>query len=455
MKSNLKLPPGSHIHIVGVAGVGMSALAQLLVDLGFRVSGSDRFLDQGEPVPVLERLQAAGVELLPQDGRGIRADTACVAVSTAIENENPELVAARDHSVPVIHRATLLASRCAGFRVVAVSGTAGKTTVTGMIGWILDRIGLDPTVVNGGGVVNWSAANRVASVRKGAGEWWIVEADESDRSLLSFTSDVAVITNASKDHFDLDEVHRIFAQFAARSRGTVIVGPGLKTLPGLEGAEEAAGRTEVIDGSVFVVVGDLRIPVPLIGQHNGDNARMAIAVCRALGCALEDIAEALATFGGIERRLEVVGKEQGITVIDEYAHNPSKISAAWSSVAGSSSRIFGVWRPHGFGPLALMFDELVDAFTSICRKDDCLVLLPVFYAGGTAGGATSSAELAEALRARGVNVFAADDYDEVESRARDFLRAGDTLLVMGARDPGLPRFARKMCERKEDQGLTE
>ena len=441
----VELQPGAHVHVVGAAGVGMSALAQLLVDLGYCVTGSDRFLDQGEPVPVLALLESAGVELLPQDGSGVRADTACVAVSTAIEDENPELIAARGHSVPVVHRATLLSSLCADFRVVAVSGTAGKTTVTGMIGWILDQVGLDPTVVNGGGIVNWMTPERVASVKRGNGQWWIVEADESDRSLLAFTPDVAVITNASKDHFALEEVHRIFSRFAARSRGPVIVGPGLTAIPGLESAEEAPGRTEVIDGSVFLVIEDLRIPVPLLGEHNGENARIAIAVCRSLGCALDDIAQALETFGGIERRLEVVGKARGITVIDEYAHNPSKITAAWTAVAESTPRIFGVWRPHGFGPLALMFDELVDAFSMVCRKEDRVVLLPVFYAGGTAQGSTTSGDLAAALRARGVDVCGADDFDEVEIQAGEFLQEGDTLLVMGARDPGLPRFARRMC----------
>jgi UDP-N-acetylmuramate--alanine ligase len=371
----MELQPGAQVHIVGVGGVGMSALAQILVDLGYRVTGSDRFLDQGETVPVFAQLEAAGVKFLPQDGSGVRTDTACIAVSTAIEEQNPELVAGRDHAVPVVHRASLLASLCGDSRVVAVSGTAGKTTVTGMIGWIFDQIGLDPTVVNGGGIVNWITPERVASVKKGAGRWWIVEADESDRSLLEFTPDVAVITNASKDHFALEEVYRIFAQFAARSRGPVVVGPGLAAIPGLENAEEAAGRTEVIDGSVSLVVGDLRIPVPLLGAHNGENARIAVAVCRSLGCSLKDIAHALKSFRGIERRLEIVGKVLGSTVIDEYAHNPSKISAAWSTVAELSPRIFGVWRPHGFGPLALMFDELVDAFCRVCRtgaRCECL-----------------------------------------------------------------------------------
>lgn len=444
---SLDLPPGSHIHVVGVAGVGMSALAQLLLDLDFRVTGSDRFLDQGESVPVLGQLERAGVVLVPQDGRAVCPGSACVVVSTAIEDDNPDLFAARSHSVGVVHRAALLADLCSASRLVAVTGTAGKTTVTGMIGWLLERCGMDPTVVNGGGVVNWLSPDRAASVRKGAGEWWVVEADESDRSLLSFRPDIAVITNASKDHFPLEEVHGLFVRFADRCCGSILVGPGLSSIPGMERAEEVPGGVEAVEGGYSVAIGEGYASVPLAGKHNAANTGMALAVCRQLGCSDEQLAEHLGSFRGIERRLERVGESNGAVVIDDYAHNPSKISAAWTAVAPSSGRVMGVWRPHGFSPLNLMFDELVEAFVTVCQKDDCLFLLPVFYAGGTAKGSPSSDEVARALRARGVNVEVEADFGGLERRLRDELGVGDTLLVMGARDPGLPRFARRMCGR--------
>jgi UDP-N-acetylmuramate--alanine ligase len=180
---------GEHYHLVGVAGVGMSALAQVLLGQGMRVSGSDRHFDRGEDLEVIAKLRGAGVRFLPQDGRGVTAGTAGVVVSTAIEKGNPDLEAAECRAVPVMHRAEMLARAAAGKRCVAVTGTSGKSTVTGMIGWILDQAGADPVVVNGAPVLNWVTPAAVGNVRLGKSDLWVLEADESDRSLLRYHPD--------------------------------------------------------------------------------------------------------------------------------------------------------------------------------------------------------------------------------------------------------------------------
>ena len=246
-----------HVHVVGAAGVGMSALAQALVDAGYRVTGSDRYVDQGQAMPVLEQLRLAGVRLLPQDGSAITASTACIAVSTAIEEDNPDLRRAQALGVEVVHRAAMIARIVAGRRLLAVTGTAGKTTVTGMIGHICAEAGMDPVVINGGVVTNWQSERRVGSVRKGAGDIAVIEADESDRSLLSFQPHYSVITNITKDHFELDEVVRLFRAFRERTASWSVLGPqAAGVLDGATPAELEVSRRA--DGKWFRHEGNWR-----------------------------------------------------------------------------------------------------------------------------------------------------------------------------------------------------
>ncbi len=226
----LRVPPEPDIHwrmrahLIGIGGVGMSALAQALLDHGFAVGGSDRLLNDPNtiPPPVFSVLRAAGVALHPQDGSGIATGLDIVIASSAVESGNPDLVAAHRLGIPVISRAAMLARLVEGRPLIAVAGTAGKTTVTGMIGWILEQTGRDPAVVNGGELVAWSRPNRVGGVRHGSGEWTVIETDESDRSLLLFHPAWAVITNISKDHYELDELERVFRAFAAQTAEGIV-----------------------------------------------------------------------------------------------------------------------------------------------------------------------------------------------------------------------------------------
>jgi UDP-N-acetylmuramate--alanine ligase len=421
-----------------VAGIGMSALAQALLASGWAVTGSDRLADAGTETEVLETLRGAGVRLCPQDGSGITDATDAVVVSTAIERGNPDLVAAERRGIPVRHRAEMLAALLEGRETIAVTGTSGKTTVTGMVGWILERLGADPTVVNGGVVLNWAGPGRLGNVRVGRSNRWVIEADESDRSLLRFRPDWALITNASADHFTLSEVHALFEQFRAQVRREVLIGWD-PAMPWHDLEAELAA-----DGVRFDYRG-VAFHVPLLGRHNAENALQAAVLAERMGYDREAVGMALRSFAGIHRRLERVGIAGGVTVVDDYAHNPAKIAAAWRAVAPFHRRVIAVWQPHGFAPLAHMLEDLVVAIRAVAGPDDILFVLPVYYAGGTASRAVSAADLVARLTAERVAAARVETADALVARVTAAARAGDAVLSMGARDPGLPALARRLA----------
>jgi len=427
-------------HVVGVAGVGMNALAQALIGDGWSVSGSDRYEDQGQDLEVIRKLKEASVRFFPQDGSGVSSATEAVVVSTAIEKENPDIAAAARFNVPVRHRAEMLAELVEGRQTVAIAGTSGKTTVTGMVGWILEQLGADPTVVNGGVLVNWAAENRIGNVRTGRSGLCVIEVDESDRSLLRFHPEWALITNMSADHFNLAETDALFRQFRGQVRRECIAGWEC-------GVSEQDLNTRLDrNGSKFTYDG-VEFEVPLLGAHNVENALHAAILCRSMGYELGRIRDALGGFKGIQRRLERVGQARGVTVVDEYAHNPAKIAAAWRAVAPYYSRVTAFWRPHGFKPLSLMFNDLVSMFAGVCRPQDRLYLLPVYYAGGTVSKQMDSEVLAEALKERGVATEWIPDYGTLMEQIAGDARTGDVVLCIGARDPGIPKFARELVIR--------
>ena len=435
----MKTSNPSVVHVVGIGGVGMSALAQALIDRGNRVSGSDRLLDRGDRTPALLKLEKQGVALFPQNGSGVRAGiTARVVISSAIEPDNPELAAAQAAGIPSVHRAAELAALLADRRLIAVAGTCGKSTVTAMLGHLLAGTGFDPMVVNGAEVIGWDAGGtRIGSVRPGRGEWAVAEVDESDKSLMAFRPEHAIITNASADHFGLAETEALFADFRTRVKGSVI-----------DGCAEALKPESVELGSwsgSFVLKG-VRYTVPMPGAHNVQNAWHAVRLARLIGAEPAGLAAALATFPGVSRRLQRVGMCGGAAVVDDYAHNPEKLSAAWTTLAAAFPKgVCGVWRPHGFGPLRKMLAALAEMFGRVCRPCDRLLLLPVYDAGGTADRSISSRDLAVLLQAKGTRVELVDSIDAAEAAMRAAAPEVGVLATLGARDPDLPRLAERLA----------
>ena len=420
---------GGSIHLVGIGGVGMSALAQAYLDAGYAVSGADRSLRaDGRRTPVLEALATEGVLLFPDDVSGVGVGTDRLVVSTAIEDTNPDLAAARARGIPVVHRAAALSELLSARKLVAVAGTCGKSTVTAILGHVLVECGFDPLVVNGAQVVGWDInGTRVGSVRNGTGEYAVAEVDESDKSLTAFHPYAAIVTNASADHYSKEEMDSVFDAFIRDIPGPVIDG-------------------RVTDGAPVEAVEKLPMP----GAHNRANARLALAMAIALGADPAKAAAALATFPGVERRLQRVGSvlcgDQEVAVYDDYAHNPEKLHAMWTTLAEAYPRgVAAVWRPHGYGPLRKMLEPLAAAFRGVMRPQDALVLLPVYDAGGTADRSVNSDALAALLGDAPGTVKLVSDLEKAEEYLRARADAFGAIVTAGARDPGLPVLARRLA----------
>lgn len=411
------------VHLVGIGGVGMSALAQALLDAGGTVTGADRALGGSGARPgVLAALARAGVRLFPDDGSGIGSDTARVIVSTAVEETNRDLRCARARGIPVVHRAAALAELLAPRRLVAVAGTCGKSTVTAILGHLLAESGFDPVVVNGAQVVGWDAGGtRVGSTRKGTGAYAVAEVDESDKSLVAFKPFAAVVTNASADHYSKAEMDAVFDAFVRGVPGPVIDGRRTPMVP------SAAART-----------------IPLPGEHNAVNAECALRMAAALGADPARLAAAIRTFPGVERRLQRVGTCGGAVVYDDYAHNPEKLHAMLATLQAAYPKgVAVVWRPHGYAPLRKMLEALAAMFRATLRPCDELLVLPVYDAGGTTDRSLNSDALVARLNASPVRFV--EGLEDAETHLRTHAPAFGALVVAGARDPGLPVLARRLA----------
>lgn len=425
------------IHVVGIGGVGMSAIAQAYLDRGAEVTGSDRTADHGDVTETVRALMGQGVRVFSQDGSGVCPETAKVVVSTAIEADNPDLLAAKRLGIPVLHRSAALEEVVSGHRLVAVAGTSGKSTTTALLGWLLAGTGFDPMVVDGAAVVGWdNGGRRVGSVREGSGGWCVFEADESDKSCLRYHPDYAIITNESADHFGMEETHALFEAFAANVSREVV-----RDLPPPDAVLPLEGW-----GGRFRFHG-IDFSVPLPGAHNVSNAWQAVRLASLLGADDTALARALASFPGVCRRLEKVGEAPlGAAVFDDYGHNPAKLSAAMSAIRAAFGRMAVVWRPHGYAPLRHMLEPLADAFAASLRPGDWLGLLPVYDAGGTTDRSINSDALLRALEARGVrNAGLVADISGAREALAQRDGPGAALLVCGARDPDLPRLARSLA----------
>jgi len=395
-------------HLIGIGGVGMSALATTLKRLGDEVTGADRTLG----TPNVRFLESLGIRVFPDDGSGVDATTDEVIVSTAIEDTNAGLVKAKTLGIPVVHRAKALARALGDRRLVAVVGTCGKSTVTAMLGHVLTACGFDPLCVNGANVPGWEGA-----VRFGHGAYAVAEVDESDKSLVAFSPYAAIVTNASADHYSKEEMDEVFDAFVKDLPGPLV--DGRKGVDGPEGLE-----------------------VPIPGRHNLQNAALAVRMAEALGVKREDALAAMKAFPGVERRLQRIGASTP-AVYDDYAHNPEKIKAMWTTLAEKYPKgICVIWRPHGYGPLRKLLEPLAAMFNETIRPQDKLLLLPVYDAGGTAYRGINSGDLAVRLRPESVTLVpdhgAAFDWCTI--RAESF----DALVTCGARDPELPALARRL-----------
>jgi len=443
-------------HFSGVAGAGMNPLAQLMRARGHRVQGSDRAFDQGRSAEVEARLRRAGVVLRPQDGTAVTHDIDRFVYSTAVEADTPEMRAARALGLELVPRPALLAEIVNhGHPGVAVAGTSGKSTITGMVAWILREAGVPATILGGAALVGEDGGGCVAA---GPAEGPVIaEACESDGTLVGYRPAIGLVHNISRDHGEVGDVRGQFTTFADNSarllinvacREAAALAPGRAPLT-YGAAAGADAVLAVITPGPDRAVGILRaggraisLDLPQPGVHNLENAVAAALVALELGVASGAIEAALARFPGVARRFEVIGTTaSGIRVVDDYAHNGEKLRAAITTAQAGASRLVAVFQPHGFGPARFLRAELRELLPRILRGQDRFGYLEIFYAGGTVTKDISSRILADDLPAPVRCGYAADHAAAVQW-IRAEARPGDTVLVMGARDPALPALAR-------------
>lgn len=458
----------------GIGGSGMLPLAMIVQAQGHRIEGSDRALDQGRTPAKFDWLRAHGVTLHPQDGSGVTRPEQIVVATGAVEDTVPDIGAARRAGATIVTRPQLLSQLFnAAPTSVGVAGTSGKSTITGMIAWILSQTGREPTVVNGAVMKNFADADHpFASALAGSPELFVAEVDESDGSIARYNPTVAVVSNISLDHKSMEELRDLFGGFTGRAGAAVLnldnletaalaqtladAGRGravvtfalgneaadlsahdLKPLPtgmSFSLSERASGRT---------LAGTLNVP----GAHNVANALAALGAVQALGVDLDQAVAALETFAGIRRRMEVVGAARGVTVIDDFAHNPDKIAATLKTLHAFDGRLLILFQPHGFGPLKLMQTEFTEGFAGLMRDDDVLVMPEPVYYGGTTDRSVGSQDIAAGVRALGRNAEALADRAACGDRLLALAQPGDRIIVMGARDDTLSDFAADILER--------
>jgi len=451
----------------GIGGSGMLPLAAIVRAGGARVAGSDRSLDAGRLANKFDYLRSLGIALAPQDGSGI-ADGMTLVTSAAVEQTIPDVVRARELGLDHLTRPQLLARLLnAAHKSVAVGGTSGKSTVTGMIGWILHALHRQPTVMNGAVMKNFvSPSAPFASALVGDPELFVSEVDESDGSIALYHPTVAVLTNISLDHMTMDELRALFGDFLARS-GKVVLNlddPETRVLADALPAEKLIGygfdspgatlvgrNLELLpDGVGFTVeFGKQRQEVELHvpGRHNAMNGLAALGAVHALGIPLDQAVAALARFAGLKRRLETVGTAGGVTVIDDFAHNPDKIAATLATLTAQPGRLLIMFQPHGYGPIAKMGEELAKVFAEGMRQGDRLFLPDPVYQGGTVDRSRGSDWMADAIRAAGGDVEHIPERGQIGEKLLAEALPGDRIAILGARDDSLSEFAVGLVER--------
>jgi UDP-N-acetylmuramate--alanine ligase len=452
----------------GIGGSGMLPLALIVQAQGGRIEGSDRALDQGRTPEKFDWLRAHGVTLHPQDGSGVTRAAQTVIATGAVEDTVPDIGAARRVGATIKTRPELLSELFnAAPTSIGVAGTSGKSTITGMIAWILHQTGRDPTVMNGAVMKNFADADHpFASALIGGSDLFVSEVDESDGSIARYDPTVAVVSNISLDHKSMEELRDLFGGFVQRAATAVLnldnpetaalaqeLAPGkaITFALGEEAADLSAHdlqpqptgmRFRLIEGwSEF----DVRLNVP--GAHNVANALAALGAVKALGVSTAEAVKALESFAGIRRRMEVVGTVDAVTVIDDFAHNPDKIAATLKTLHAFDGRLLILFQPHGFGPLKLMRREFIDGFVGLMREDDVLLMPEPVYYGGTTDRSVGSEAIAEGVREAGRQAEALPDRAACGDRIVEMARPGDRILVMGARDDTLSIFAADLLER--------
>jgi UDP-N-acetylmuramate--alanine ligase len=445
---------------VGIAGAGMSAIAQYLQGIGLQVSGSDRFFNEGKAGDIKNKLEQEGIKCFVQNGEGITSNTDLVIVSTAIEDTVIEVKKAKELDIPIIRRSELLALTAATKKTIAIGGTSGKSTTTGMLFDIMRYAGKQPSVISGAGLVDLIRQGKIGNAFVGKGDWLIIEADESDGSIVQYHPEIGVLLNIEKDHKELDELVKVFEIFRLNSRHFSVnrsnaYAGKLSADPKNDFSLDESGRDAGFQATAFrqngfqisFKVNGQDFAMNILGRHNMENAVAATASAALAGVSLADSSAALKKYQGIYRRAQVMGQKKGVWVVDDFAHNPVKCAAAITACQPVSGKVVAWFQPHGYTPTKFLRNEFVTEIAHALREQDEIWMSEIFYAGGTATKDISALDLINDIKALGKKAYFVEDRNLFLQEARSHLGAGTTLLLMGARDPSLEQFGKDIYEK--------
>ena len=447
------------VFFIGIAGTGMSAIAQYLAGTGKQVSGSDRYFLPAVFNDTRDKLEALGIQCFLQDGEGISQTTDLVVVSTAVEDTVPEVQKAAGLNIPIIKRSELLALIAASKKTVAVGGTSGKSTTCAMLFDILQYAGLDPSIISGAGLVSIMKEGRIGNAKAGKGEWLVIEADESDGSIVQYKPEVGVLLNVDKDHKEMDALMEIFREFRNNTQQLFLVNLAQTAArqlsqnasrdfsadPAFPAGYQATGFRQQGLAINFQING-VEFTLNTVGKHNMENALAASAVASELGVDLSISAEALKSYEGIYRRHQVLGKKHGVWLIDDYAHNPIKCAVSIEACQEIAPKVIAWFQPHGYGPTRFLRNDFVTEIGRVLRPTDEIWMSEIFYAGGTTVKDISAADLIKDLKEMGKPAFFVEDRNKFLETVRLHLTENCVLLLMGARDPSLENFAKQVWE---------
>ncbi len=450
---------------IGVAGSGMSAIAQYLKGIGKNVSGSDRFFVAGEYNETKEKLGAEGIKCFIQNGDGITAETDLVVVSTAIEDTVFEVQKAKKLNIPIIKRSELLSVIAESKKTIAIGGTSGKSTTTAMLFDILEYAGLNPSIISGAGLVSIIKEGKIGNAKVGKGEWLVIEADESDGSIVQYKPEIGLVLNVDKDHKEMDELMNIFTIFKNNSKKFVVNQSHLLAATLSQNRDQDFSTDEKIKAGYvakdfkqegfciqFEILNlpagrqGIQFAITSIGHHNMENALAAVTIANQIGVDLNLCAQALKNYEGIYRRNQVLGNKKGVWVIDDYAHNPVKCAAAIRACQPVAEKLIAWLQPHGYGPTKFLRNDFVKEISEALRPQDEIWMSEIFYAGGTAVKDISSADLIHDIKATGKSAYFVEDRNAFLKTARSHFTGNCVLLLMGARDPSLEKFAKQIWE---------
>ena len=443
---------------IGVAGSGMSALAQYLQWSGKNVSGSDRFFKNDEYNETKEKLEAERIKCFVQNGEGITVNTDLVVVSTAIEDTVVEVQKAKELMIPILKRSELLSLIADSKKTIAVGGTSGKSTTTAMLFDILEYAGLKPSIISGAGLVSIIKEGKIGNAKVGKGEWLVIEADESDGSIVQYKPEIGLLLNVDKDHKEIDVLMDVFKTFKENSKRFIVnrSHPLAATLSqdikhDFSTDEKINAAYKAVDFSqqgfeIKFAINNTPFTISAIGRHNMENALAAAAVANQIGVDLKKCAEALKNYEGIYRRNQVLGNKHGVWLIDDYAHNPVKCAAAIRACQPVAEKVIAWLQPHGYGPTRFLRNDFVNEIAEALRPQDEIWMSEIFYAGGTTTKDISSEDLINDIKARNRSAYFVEDRDNFLNTVRSHFTESCVLLLMGARDPSLENFSKQVWQ---------